>query len=83
MTTSEMLTPVLLHPDGIYHDGQARLLLGLPGATLARARREGRLRYARQGGRVLYRGSWLLAWLEGDADRTSGKVTAGDPAGEG
>jgi hypothetical protein len=76
--TPDALTPALIHPDAVYHDGQARLLLGLTGATLARARREGRLRHTRQGHRVLYRGSWLLDWLEADADRTTGGARRGD-----
>jgi hypothetical protein len=67
--TSDPLTPALIDPDGIYHDGQARLLLGLTGEAMARARRGGRLRFTKQGNRVLYRGSWLMAWLEADADR--------------
>jgi hypothetical protein len=66
---TQILTPAHIHPDAVYHDGQARLLLGLAGATLARARREGRLRFTRQGKRILYRGAWLLAWLEADAER--------------
>jgi hypothetical protein len=69
VTLTDVLSPVPIRPDAIYHDGQARLLLGLPDATLTRARREGRLRYARQGGKVIYRGAWLLAWLEVEADR--------------
>jgi hypothetical protein len=76
---NDLLTPAHIHPDAIYHDGQVRLLLGLPGATLDRARREGRLRYTRQGGRVLYRGTWLLAWLEADAERTLSQRAA-EPA---
>lgn len=63
----ELLMPARIDPDGIYHDSQARLVLGLASATLARARREGRLRYSRQGKRILYRGQWLLDWLEADA----------------
>lgn len=66
---NDVLTPARIDPDGIYHDGQARLLLGLSGATLSRARRQGRLRFTRQGKRILYRGAWLLAWRESAADR--------------
>lgn len=69
--TSDALIPAHIHPDAFYQDGQARLLLGLTGTTLARARRDGRLRFTRQGNRVLYRGAWLLAWLESDADRSA------------
>jgi hypothetical protein len=65
----DSLLPARIYPEAVYHDGQARLLLGVTGATMARARREGRLRYTRQGNRVLYLGSWLLDWLESDADR--------------
>jgi hypothetical protein len=77
---TDPLTPANIHPDGIYHDGQARLLLGLTGAAMTRARREGRLRFTRQGNRVLYRGAWLLAWLEADADRlAAGAGKEGQP----
>jgi len=69
---ADTLTPKI-HPDAIYQDGQARLLLGLTGAALARARRERRLRFTRQGKRVIYRGAWLLAWLEADADKEGQK----------
>lgn len=62
--TNDLLEPARIDPDGIYHDGQARLLLDLPGSTLARARREGTLKYSRRGGRILYQGAWLLAWLD-------------------
>lgn len=56
-----------IDPDAIYRDGEVRLLLGLTSTTMARARRTGRLRYTRQGRAVLYRGRWLLDWLEADA----------------
>lgn len=56
--------PTRIDPAGIYHDGEARLLLGLTDATMARARREGRLRYTRQGHRIIYRGQWIIDWLE-------------------
>jgi hypothetical protein len=50
-----------------WYDGAA-LTYGLhvPEATLARARREGRLRFSRRGNRVFYRGSWVLDWLSGE-----------------
>ncbi len=63
--------PARIDADGVYSDGDVRLLLGLTSATLTRARRNGALRYSRQGNSILYRGSWLLAWLECDADRRS------------
>jgi len=57
----------VIHPEGIYTDADLRLTLGLTSAALARARREGRLRFSRQGQRVLHRGTWVIAWLEADA----------------
>ncbi len=71
MSTPTIPTPI--DPDAIYHDGQVRLLLGLPGATLTRCRRLGTLRHSRQGHSILYRGQWLLDWLEADADGRSSK----------
>lgn len=56
--------PVKIDPDSWYVDAAARMLLDLPGSTLARARRAGELPYARRGPRVWYRGAWLIAWLE-------------------
>lgn len=59
--------PAHIDADGIYSDGDVRLLLGLTAAALARARRAGSLRYSRQGNSLLYRGIWLTEWLECDA----------------
>jgi hypothetical protein len=41
--------------------------VGLSPATLAAARRAGALRHTRRGHRILYKGSWILAWLESEA----------------
>jgi hypothetical protein len=68
-----MLSPVPIDPGAVYDDGAVVLALDIPSATLARARREGRLRYTRQGRRVLYLGQWLLDWLTADAADPSGK----------
>ena len=65
------IEPAKIDPDAIYHDGQIRLILGLAGATLCRARRDGSLRYSRKGNTTLYRGQWILDWLD-DSSKTSG-----------
>ncbi len=57
-----------IDPEAVYTDADLRLMLGLTSAALSRARRQGRLRYSRQGRRVLYRGQWIVDWLEHDAD---------------
>jgi hypothetical protein len=64
-----MVSIILLEPNGVYDDGSLHLALEIPSATLVRARREGRLRYARKGRRILYLGKWILDWLEADTDR--------------
>lgn len=56
-----------IDPAGIYDDSALVLGLGITQATLARARRAGELRFARKGKRTLYRGEWVLTWLEHDA----------------
>ena len=71
-----MLSPVSIDLDAVYDDGTVALTLNIHSATLARARREGRLRYTRQGRRVLYLGRWLLDWLAADAPPVAGKVVA-------
>jgi hypothetical protein len=58
--------PITIDAAAWYTDGHARLLLDLPGATLSRARRAGRLRHARVGQRILYLGQWLTDWLSAD-----------------
>ena len=70
-----MLQPIHIEPDAVYDDGAVVQALGITFVALTRARRDGRLRHTRQGRRILYRGSWLLAWLDADADRTTGGPT--------
>jgi hypothetical protein len=55
--------PITIESEAWYSDGHARLLLDVPSATLARARRRGQLRYARAGRQILYLGRWLTDWL--------------------
>jgi hypothetical protein len=65
--------PIRIDPDGVYDDDVLYASLELSSATLARARRDGRLRYTRQGRRVLYLGRWLLDWLSAEAAPADGK----------
>jgi hypothetical protein len=58
---------VRIDPEGIYDDASLYGALGVSAAALARARREGRLRYTRQGKRLLYLGRWVIDWLTSDA----------------
>jgi hypothetical protein len=64
-----MIEPVLIEHDALYDDGALRQALGLTSTTLARARRSRALRFSRQGSRILYKGAWVLDWLESDATR--------------
>lgn len=66
-----MLTGISLEPQAIYDDSALYVALGLSAAALGKARRAGRLRYTRQGNRVLYLGEWVLAWLRSDATEGS------------
>lgn len=58
---------IRLEPHSIYDDALLSAALTVSAATLARARRDGRLRYTRQGRRILYLGQWVLDWLQADA----------------
>lgn len=60
-------------PEAIYDDGAVYAAIEVSAATLARARRTGRLRSSRQGRRILYLGRWLLDWLESDSTPTRAK----------
>jgi hypothetical protein len=64
-----MATAIQIDPTGIYDDTLLYAVLEVSAATLTKARRSGRLRYSRQGKRVLYLGAWILAWLEADAQQ--------------
>lgn len=54
---------IRIEPDGLYDDETLRLMLGVTSATLARARRQGLLRYSRRGRRIFYFGRWILEWM--------------------
>ena len=58
-----MTGPARIDPDALYDGTAVRLTLPIGPETLARARRNGSLRYTRQGGRILYLGRWLIDWL--------------------
>ncbi len=62
-----MIEPIVIEPEALYDDGALRQALGLSPASLAAARRAGTLRYSRQGKRTLYKGAWILDWLESAA----------------
>ena len=62
-----MSTPIQIYPDAIYDDSRLHSALEVGAATLARARRDGRLRYSRQGKRILYLGTWVIDWLKVEA----------------
>lgn len=64
-----MIEPVLIEPEALYDDGSLRQALGVTPAALAAARRAGTLRYTRTGKRSLYKGEWILSWLESAATR--------------
>jgi hypothetical protein len=65
-----MIEPVTIVPDALYDDGALRQAIGLTPATLAAGRRAGTLRHVRRGKRILYRGSWVLTWLERESSPT-------------
>jgi hypothetical protein len=62
-----MTAAVLIDPNAVLDDGALLMQLGITSATLARARKAGKLRFSRQGKRVLYLGCWVLDWLRADA----------------
>jgi hypothetical protein len=73
-----MIEPALIEPESLLDDSTLRQVLGLTPSTLANARRSGTLRHTRQGKRVLYKGAWVLDWLEIE----SAPATTGKPRSE-
>jgi hypothetical protein len=56
--------PPVIHRDAVYTLSQATHVLGMAEGTLAREIHLGRIRSARRGGRTLFLGAWLIAWVE-------------------
>ena len=59
-----MEKPFALKTFGVYDDDVLMEGMGIPKITLAKARRSGQLRFTRKGHRILYRGQWVIDWLE-------------------
>jgi hypothetical protein len=59
-----MIEPVVIIPDALYDDSLFCLQLGLSIDSVVKGRRSGLLRFARVGKRTLYRGDWVMAWIE-------------------
>lgn len=58
-----MTVSVVIEPNAICDDAALYCALGISATTLAKARRNGSLRYTRKGNRILYLGQWILDWL--------------------
>jgi hypothetical protein len=56
---------------GVYDDVSLYTELGVSAQVLARARRDGELRFTRKGQRVLYLGQWVLDWLANEQQGAS------------
>jgi hypothetical protein len=59
--------PITIQADAFYDDWTLSDALGVPLGTLGGARRSGSLRFTRKGKRILYKGSWVLDWLDSSA----------------
>lgn len=58
---------ICLERDRLYSEPVVCQLLGVRPPTLAEARESGSLRWSKVGRRRLYRGDWLMAWIERSA----------------
>lgn len=59
-----LITKTPINPDAYYSRREAAIVLGLAQITLLRNEQSEKLKAARAGRRVLYRGSELIRWLE-------------------
>ena len=64
-----MIGPYTIDHEALYDDAALSKALGLSRGAMERARRAGKLRFTRNGGRVLYLGAWVLDWLVADESR--------------
>ena len=65
-------TGAKIDTDAFYDDLAVYATLKISGVTLAKARKATALRFVRQGNRILYRGSWLLDWLDAASTNRKG-----------
>lgn len=63
-TQTDSPQPVRIEPAAVYREGQLRLLLGLSESDLRKARHSKHLRFTSQGRTRLYRGQWVLDWID-------------------
>ena len=56
-----------VNPTSIYDDSTIQQSLGISAESLKRARKMRKLRFAKNGHRILYLGRWLIDWLESEA----------------
>ncbi len=54
----------MIEPNRFYFQSEVRKLLGVSSKAICEAVREQRLRASKIGTNKLYKGEWLLAWLE-------------------
>jgi hypothetical protein len=59
-----LTTPLVIDPRAVYREGELALALGVRLSALSRARREGRLRFKREGQALLILGQWVLDRLD-------------------
>ncbi len=58
-----MVRPVQIEANALYDDSALKQSLGLYPTAIAKARKRGELRFTKRGGRILYLGRWVQAWL--------------------
>lgn len=58
-----MSGPYTIASEAWYDDRALCHSLGLKAGAIERARRGGELKSTRRGGKVLYLGAWVMAWL--------------------
>jgi hypothetical protein len=63
MTAETIVSPTHIERSAVYIERSASIVMRVPASTLARARREGAIRYSRRGKSIYYLGEWLIDWL--------------------
>ena len=66
MAVTAVTEPFSIDPDAFYTVAMMERLLDVSVVTLSRARKTGALRCVKKGRSVLFRGQWVLNWLENE-----------------
>lgn len=69
-----MTQPFFIEPEGFYDTDSVATICDLSIRSINDACRNKELRHTKRAGRLFFRGSWLIEWLEGQETSNAGRA---------